>query len=131
MKQPEFEGKVAILRKEKGFTQEGLAEMVKVSTRTIQRIEAGKGEASNFSKCKLCDILEYPFSNEDPIKTNPWLVILHFSTSICIFPVPLLIWLLKRKKAFNIKTHGRDVINFQIISFLVYVESLNALKPQK
>jgi len=121
MKQPEFGKKVALLRKEKGFTQEELAEMIHLSTRTIQRIEAGKGEPSHLSRCKLCDILEYPFKNEELVKISPWLGLLHFSASICFIPVPLFIWLLKRKSNHDINTHGRDVINFQITMTILII----------
>ena len=41
MKQPDLGLKVTELRKQKGLTQEMLAEKCEVSTRTIQRIETG------------------------------------------------------------------------------------------
>ena len=42
MQQPELGLKVAELRQQKGLTQEKLAEMCEVSSRTIQRIEGGE-----------------------------------------------------------------------------------------
>ena len=44
MKQPDLGLKVSELRKEKGFTQEQLAEDCEVTPRTIQRIESGEVE---------------------------------------------------------------------------------------
>lgn len=119
MKQPEFGKKVTQLRKEKGLTQEELACKVKVSTRTIQRIEAGKGEPSNFSKCNLCEVLEYPLSNKKTIKINRWLSIMHISTALCLLPIPLFVWIFKKKDNDEINLHGRDIVNFQLTMILL------------
>ncbi|MFV1949644.1 MAG: helix-turn-helix domain-containing protein, partial [Anaerolineales bacterium] len=48
MKQPDLGLKVSELRKEKGFTQEQLAEFCEITPRTIQRIESGEVEPRAF-----------------------------------------------------------------------------------
>jgi DNA-binding XRE family transcriptional regulator len=59
MKQPELGLKVAELRQQKGLTQEKLAEMCEVSSRTIQRIESGEVDPR---LCCLPCALPYPLS---------------------------------------------------------------------
>ena len=57
MKQPEIGNRVAELRLQKGITQEKLAELCEVSTRTIQRIENGEVDARTYTLSRLAEAL--------------------------------------------------------------------------
>ncbi|MEN2414773.1 helix-turn-helix domain-containing protein [Flavobacterium mesophilum] len=50
--------KISDTRKQKGFTQEELAELSKVNLRTIQRIENNKNEPRGKTLSLICDALE-------------------------------------------------------------------------
>lgn len=50
--------KISDARKQKGFTQEELAELAKVNLRTIQRIENNKNEPRGTTLSLICDVLE-------------------------------------------------------------------------
>lgn len=130
MKQPDFGLKVAEVRQQKGFTQEQLAEVCEVSTRTIQRIESGEVEPRPFTRNSLSNVLEFDF-NEHDVQNEPfWLAALHLSSVLSIIVIPLLIWSFKKKQSYKVDKHGRDVLNFQItinlmlitlVLFLVFV----------
>lgn len=130
MKQPDFGLKVAEVRQQKGFTQEQLAEVCEVSTRTIQRIESGEVEPRPFTRNSLSNVLEFDFNENDVHNETFWLAALHLSSIMSIIAIPLLIWSFKKKQSYKIDHHGRDVLNFQItinlmliacVVFLVFV----------
>ncbi len=112
------------LRKQKGFTQEELADRANIHTRTLQRIEKGETEPRGHTLNNLChalnidaeEILTYG-KEED----RQYLVVLHLSVlSFFILPlgniiVPLLMWLNKRKKIISLNEQGINILNFQII----------------
>ena len=62
MKQPELGEKIALLRKQKGLTQEELIEKCNVSVRTIQRIEAGEVTPRSYTLKIILNALDYDFS---------------------------------------------------------------------
>ena len=64
MQQPDLGMKVAEMRKQKGLTQEQLAEECEVSTRTIQRIENGEVEPRAFTRNNLSNLLEFDFGDK-------------------------------------------------------------------
>lgn len=53
--------KIVIARKKKGITQEELADLAKVTIRTIQRIESGETTPRNFTLKAIATALETPF----------------------------------------------------------------------
>ena len=114
MKQPELGLKVAELRQQKGLTQEKLAEMCDVSSRTIQRIESGEVDPRAFTIQCLNTALEYDFSVENTTHENLWLAILHLSSMLCIPIIALLLWSWKKDQSLKIDQHGRQALNFQI-----------------
>ncbi len=63
MKQPDLGLKVSELRKERGFTQEQLAEVCEVTPRTIQRIEGGEVEPRAFTRNSLSNLGTRPPSS--------------------------------------------------------------------
>jgi len=114
MKQPEIGTKVTELRLHKCLTQDKLAELCEVNTRTIQRIESGKVDPRAFTLNNLSSILGYNFGEENSINEIFWLAALHLSSIFCIVPIPLLIWSLKKNQSNNVDLQGKVVLNFQI-----------------
>lgn len=76
--------KIAAIRKEKGLTQEQLADNANVTVRTIQRIENGESIPRAFTLKALAEVLGISFedlANEtsgNPSSTDPVLVSNHF-----------------------------------------------------
>ena len=114
MKQPDLGLKVSELRKEKGFTQEQLAEFCEVTPRTIQRIESGEVEPRAFTRNSLSNVLEFDLGKIDLENERFWLGALHLSSMFCIVLIPLLIWSWLKTRSYQIDKHGRQVLNFQI-----------------
>jgi uncharacterized Tic20 family protein/DNA-binding Xre family transcriptional regulator len=114
MKQPELGLKVAELRQQKGLTQEKLAEMCEVSSRTIQRIESGEVDPRAYTMQCLNSALEFDFGVENAANESLWLAILHLSSVFSIPIIPLLLWSWKKDQSLKIDKHGRHVLNFQI-----------------
>lgn len=114
MKQPEIGLKVADLRSEKGMTQEQLAELCEVSTRTIQRIESGEVDPRSFTLNSLSRNLDYNFGESQDTENLVWLISLHISSVFCIVLVPLLIWMFKKNTSDAVDRQGREVLNFQL-----------------
>ncbi|MEJ2486176.1 MAG: helix-turn-helix domain-containing protein [Anaerolineales bacterium] len=125
MKQPELGMKVSELRQEKGMTQESLAEICEISTRTVQRIESGEVDPRLFTLNTLGEVLEFDFTAGDLENETLWLAALHLSSTLSIVLIPLLIWSWKKKQSYKVDRHGRDVLNFQItITILLFVSVL-------
>lgn len=124
MKQPELGLKVAELRQQKGMTQEQLAEICDVSTRTIQRIESGEVDPRMYTISNLNKALDYDFGQNELENETLWLALLHLSSTVCFVLLPLLIWSWKKKYSYKIEKQGRDVLNFQITINLILVANL-------
>lgn len=124
MKQPDLGLKVTELRKQKGLTQEMLAEKCEVSTRTIQRIETGEVDPRVYTLQYLSDSLDFNFLEDHTSYENLWLAALHLSNIFCIIIIPLLLWSWKKDQSFKIDKQGRLVLNFQITMTLLLVGSL-------
>jgi len=126
-------GKLVILRKQKGLSQEQLANKSGVALRTIQRIETAKVNAHPQTLLLIAtaletDIEDLTFQDEPAnLKTKRnWLVLLHFSPLIgSFFPtgsllVPFGFWLYKRNEDPEFDQHGRAVMNFQISMLILF-----------
>jgi uncharacterized Tic20 family protein len=123
MNQPELGNLIAEKRQSMGLTQEQLAELCDVSTRTIQRLETGEVVPRAFTRNNLSTALEFDFGAEPDGNELFWLTVLHLSSCICIFFVPLLIWSWKKQSSSKIAKHGQQVLNFQITMTLVLVSA--------
>ena len=119
MIQPIIGQRVAELRQQKSFTQERLAELCDVSTRTIQRIESGEVEPRSFTRTSLSNVLDFDFGEDTTQNDTIWLTIMHLSSILVMVIVPLLVWSWKRKSSASIDKQGRDVLNFQITMTLL------------
>jgi transcriptional regulator with XRE-family HTH domain len=128
MKQPDLGLKVSELRKEKGFTQEQLAEVCEVTPRTIQRIESGEVEPRAFNRNSLSNVLEFDLGKNDLENERFWIAVLHLSSMFCIVLVPLLIWSWLKTRSYQVDKHGRQVMNFQItITLALFAGALSLL----
>jgi uncharacterized Tic20 family protein len=114
MIQPIIGQRVAELRQQKSLTQERLAELCDVSTRTIQRIESGEVEPRSYTRSSLSSVLEFDFGEDTTRNDTLWLVVMHLSSILVMVIIPLLIWSWKRKTSAAIDRQGREVLNFQI-----------------
>ncbi len=127
MKQPDLGLKVSELRKEKGFTQEQLAEVCEVTPRTIQRIESGEVEPRAFTRNSLSNVLEFDLGKNDIENERFWVAALHLSSMFCIVLIPLLIWSWMKNRSYQIDKHGRQVMNFQITITLALMTNVLCL----
>jgi uncharacterized Tic20 family protein len=114
MKQPDLGQKVADLRREKGLTQEELAEYCQVTPRTIQRIESGEVEPRSFTRNNLSNVLAFDLGKNDLVNERFWVAALHLTSMFLIVLIPLLIWSWMKPRSYQIDKHGKQVLNFQI-----------------
>ena len=111
------------LRKQKGMSQEFLAEESGLSSRTIQRIENGETNPTGDSLKRLSNAL-----NINPDELIDWsikediryLTYLNLSAlTFLFFPllgilIPFILWTSRKGKIKNINKLGKDLINFEI-----------------
>jgi transcriptional regulator with XRE-family HTH domain len=111
------------LRKQKGMSQEFLAEESGLSLRTIQRIENGETNPTGESLKRLSNAL-----NVNPDELIDWsikedkryLTFLNLSAlTFLFFPllgilIPFILWTSRKGKIKNINKLGKDLINFEI-----------------
>lgn len=111
------------LRKQKGMSQELLAEESGLSLRTIQRIENGQTNPTGESLKRLSNAL-----NVNPDELIDWsikedkryLTFLNLSAlTFLFFPllgilIPFILWTSRKGKIKNINKLGKDLINFEI-----------------
>lgn len=120
MNQPDLGQKVVEIRKQKGLTQERLAELGEVNTRTIQRIESGEVDPRSYTLQLISQVLEFNFDKDHFAQENLLVVLLHLSGVICnmLIPfnvlIPLIIWSWKKNQSMKIDKQGQQVLNFQI-----------------
>src|SRR5690606_38600502 len=126
--------KIKEIRKSKGLSQEELAELAKVSLRTIQRIENNESEPHGKTLQLICgslavnmeELMEYG-KNED----SNFMTWFHLSAiSFLVIPLgniilPLILWLSKRKNIKGLQKAGANLLNFQIIwtvfQYLIFI----------
>lgn len=111
------------LRKQKGMSQEILAEESGLSLRTIQRVENGETQPTGDSIKRLSNAL-----NVTPNELMDWqitedskaLLRLNLAQlSFIIFPflgilIPLIIWISKKDKIKDMDRVGKSILNFQL-----------------
>ena len=115
--------KIRDLRHRKGFSQEQLSEISKLSLRTIQRIEKGGSIPRGDTLIKLTHALEVTpddLLEWTDVEDKGYLTLLNLSSvSILIQPllgiiIPLVMWILKREKIKLVDDTGKKLISFQI-----------------
>jgi uncharacterized Tic20 family protein len=123
MNQPELGYIIAEKRQNKNLSQEQLAEMCGVSSRTIQRIESGEVEPRSYTKQRLSDVFEFDFSMGEDHQDMLWLTLLHLSSCFCLVFISLLLWSWKKNQSIKMDQQGKQVLNFQITMTLVMVSA--------
>jgi len=120
--------KIALIRKQKGLTQEEVSNLAKINLRTLQRIEKDETEPRGNSLQGICqalginveEIIDY-----GKIEDKSYLVYLHLSviTGIVIpfgnIILPLILWLNKRDRIHEVHKQGVNILNFQILWAIV------------
>lgn len=120
--------KLKTCRRNKGFSQEGLAEMSGISIRTIQRIEKGLSVGSAFTLNSLAkalgieakEFIPQVTSNQSLGERTDWLKLMNLSTlSLLVIPfsnllIPgIIFWRKRDHEAVN--AYGRRILSFQIL----------------
>ncbi|GAB2469097.1 hypothetical protein GCM10011375_29310 [Hymenobacter qilianensis] len=126
---------IVALRKERGFSQEVLAERSGVSLRTIQRVERGETVPRGYTLQALATALESSIANfqmteEQPMPAVPladlrpdpqFLQLLNLSAlSFLLLPllniiVPVVLWRARKHQVQDVAELGRRVVGFQIL----------------
>lgn len=134
-KQKNFD--LAKKRQERGLTQQELADLSGLTSRTIQRIEKGEVVPYDDTIKKLAhglglsidELKSATGETEDNVQTNI-LAFYHFSPLVgIIFPfanvlIPLFLWISYRDKHALYDVHGRISLNFQITITLLALISI-------
>jgi uncharacterized Tic20 family protein len=122
--------KISQWRRARGITQEELSELARVNLRTIQRIEGGDTEPRVTTLRALCNAMNVNI--EEVMQTgltenNSFLFWLHLTPlATFLFPLgniflPLVLWFSGREKTAHVREQGANIINFQIIWYLITV----------
>ena len=114
--------KIAEIRKQKGITQEQLAERASINVRTIQRIEKGDVDPRSYTINEIAKALEIDASLLLESKTSDnrlWILLLHMSNFFPLLIIAILLYVLKKDESPEIREHGRKVLNFQITMFFL------------
>ena len=112
------------IRKQKGLSQEELAESAKVNLRTIQRIENNESEPRGKTLNLICDVLDINAEDILDYGKRPdksYLTIFHLSVIVFLaipvgnIIVPLILWMNKKDKIVGLKEIGTNLLNYQIV----------------
>ena len=131
MKNQDLAKRIKELRSLKGLSQEELSERSGLSLRTVQRIENGETEPRGDSLRRLSMVLgDFMTENtsENKLKKDKgFLMITNFSAlSFVLFPLfgiiaPFCLWVSKRKQISGFDNAGKQILNFQITWFIIFI----------
>ncbi|MCB0657279.1 MAG: helix-turn-helix transcriptional regulator [Saprospiraceae bacterium] len=116
--------KIRDYRIRKGLSQAKLAESSGLSTRTVQRIEAGENTPIGDTLIRLCEVLQVDLNElqqDLPVRVNGYLQILPLAALLfLIHPVygllaTWVLWLLKKDGFESIKQVGGRIVKFELI----------------
>lgn len=116
--------KIKNIRKQKGLSQEELAESAKVNLRTIQRIENNENEPRGKTLHLICealnlnteDILEYGMQEDkNYLFFFQISVLIFFAIPLGNIFLPFILWMTKKDKIIGLNKMGINLLNFQII----------------
>lgn len=125
-----LEEKIKTERMKKGLTQEELAEQIKTTAKTIQRIESGKVKPRAATLRALTEILglnwdqEYQSHSEvhsNHASTTFHRLVLHLSGLLLLVLPTFLVWIWLKPKFPKLKKEALDLINFQINLLVVMI----------
>lgn len=116
--------KITKIRKQKGLTQENLAENAKVNLRTIQRIENKETVPRGTTLTLICKALNINIEDIQDYgqqEDNKYLMFFNLSVlTFWIIPLgniilPLILWQVKKDKIRSLHERAITLINFQIV----------------
>jgi transcriptional regulator with XRE-family HTH domain len=129
--------KIADARKNKGLSQEKLADDAKISLRTLQRIEKGDTSPHGDTLLRISQSLDVPIESfvEFGYKEDyPYIKAMHFVTLLFILLplgnilLPLIFWLTKKDQIKDLSFFAKNLLNFQITwSLLIYIPYLTVI----
>jgi len=124
-------------RKNKGISQEQLADNSKINLRTLQRIEKGQTTPHGETLKRISEALGIPLVdlvNCGFIEDYGYIKVMHFVTLIFILIplgnilLPLIFWLVKKDQIRDLSFFANKLLNFQItwsifayLPFLIYL----------
>lgn len=120
--------KISKIRKQKGMSQEKLADLSKINLRTLQRIEKDENEPRGNTLKQICEVLKINIEellDYGKIEDKSYLIFLHLSIiSNIIIPLgniilPLILWLNKRDSIIEVNNQGKNILNFQIFFSII------------
>lgn len=123
MKNKQLGLRLKAIRKQKGFSQESLAEESKVSLKTIQRIENAQNDPTGDTIKRITTALKITpdeLLDWTIIDDNNYLRAINLSAyAYLIFPIlsiliPSVMWTAKKDKIKDLNTVAKKLINFQI-----------------
>lgn len=114
------------------MTQEELADRTEVSARTIQRIENGEVDPRSYTLQMISKALDVDISiftetvSKEKIETDKenernWLALIHLSGLFFLIIPSVLIWSKKKDEIKGITDHYRDIINYQLSIWLIFM----------
>ena len=113
--------RISSLRKSKGLSQESLAEVTKISLRTIQRIESDSTTPRLYTLKAIATALDVSiedFATETVGAPNDDLRLINFSTlSVVVLPVVhiFIVLFASRKQTQQMSLAGKRILSFQIL----------------
>lgn len=129
MTKNQFSDRIKQLREQKGLTQSELAEKSGLTVRSIQRLEKGENQARGDTVDRLAKAFDVPMESllvRKQIESLIYLIALSLSPLVFLFiptlgvVLPLIFWLIGRRKIRSVDAIGRRVMNFQLSWVLVY-----------
>lgn len=134
MKESSISNRVKELRKNKGLTQEQLAEEAQLNLRTIQRIENNESTPRGDTLKRISDSLKVGENDVIGFQVredrNVLLMMTLSQLSFLIFPVmgilvPMAIWIMKKDTDPEVDFEGKKLLNYQIfwtsIAFILLI----------
>jgi transcriptional regulator with XRE-family HTH domain len=110
-------------RKNKGISQEQLAEDSKINLRTIQRIEKGETTPHGETLKRVSEALELPLEDlvsYGYVEDYDYIKAMHFTTLVFVLLplgnilLPLIFWLVKKDQIKDLTYFAKKLMNFQI-----------------
>jgi uncharacterized Tic20 family protein len=132
---------LAIYRRKKGLTQEQLAELSGVTTRTIQRIEKGAvvphiqtlkmlADCLDIETALLMDAPEGNTQTKPKVKTTSIIPLFHLLALLGLgFPIlnivlPFALWILKKEEDPEFDRQGKQVLNFHLTLTILFFPAI-------
>ena len=119
----EIGNRIREIRKQKGLSQEDLANAANINLRTVQRIEKDQSEPRGKTLQLICEALHVEPEGLLTHGKHPdrkFLFFFHLSAiSFLVLPLgniflPLILWLTKKDRILGLKETGANLLNFQI-----------------